>query len=78
MVAPYPFERRARRVKARFRDALELVRGDRFDGARLIEPDVLVELVGQDRVEIVAGELSLRPIDHADGALEPRRHQLAT
>ena len=45
-------------------------RGKRRNGGANIEPDVLVELRGEDRFEIVALQLRLRPVDHADGALQ--------
>src|SRR5262249_49117427 len=45
-------------------------------GSCLIEPYVLVELHRQARLRIVAGQLGLRPVDDADGALEPRGCEL--
>src|SRR5204863_610920 len=42
------------------------------DGARAVEPAVLVELARQHRLEVVARELGLRPVDDADRALEAR------
>ena len=38
--------------------------------AALLEPDLDVELVGEDRLEIMARELALRPLDHADRPFE--------
>jgi hypothetical protein len=40
-----------------------------FDRAGPIDPNVLVELTGQNCLEIVTGQLAFRPIDHADRAL---------
>src|SRR5215831_11929234 len=45
-------------------------------GSCLIEPDVLVELHRQACLKIVAGQLGLRSVDDADGALEPRGREL--
>src|SRR5690606_41087876 len=39
------------------------------DGLRLVEPHVLVELAREDGGEVVALELGVRPVHHADGAL---------
>ena len=38
-------------------------------------PDEGVELLGQLRLEVVARQLRLRPVHHADGALQPRFRQ---
>jgi hypothetical protein len=43
----------------------------RLDGARLVDVDHRVELVGQSRPEVVADALGLRPVDHADCPLQP-------
>ena len=51
-------------------------RGKGPDRVGLVEPDVLVELGRQHGLEVVALQLGLGPVDHADGALEPRRPQL--
>src|SRR5271169_4156711 len=48
---------------------------ERRDGAGVIEPDVLVELPRQDRLEIVTGALGLRSVDHADRSLKLRLAQ---
>src|SRR5438552_856771 len=41
-----------------------------LDGARLVEVQHGVELLGQPRAEVVARALGVRTIDHADGPLE--------
>src|SRR4051794_26573513 len=43
--------------------------------AGLLEPYISVELLGQHRLEIVAHEFGLRPIDDPDRAFEPRLAQ---
>ena len=48
---------------------------ERCDGVALVEPGVLVELPRQYRLEIVAGQLGVGPIDDADGPLQPRPGQ---
>src|SRR3546814_497782 len=40
------------------------------DGPRLVEPDIVVELKRQRRLEIMASALCLRPVDDADRPLE--------
>src|SRR5688572_4752554 len=57
------------------RHAAELVGLHRLNGLRTVEPDILVELLWQDRVEVVAGALGLGPIDHANRPLESRLSQ---
>ena len=37
----------------------------------LLEPDIGIELVGEDSLEIVAQEFCFWPVDNPDGALEP-------
>src|SRR5439155_1042635 len=46
------------------------------DRRRLVEPDVLVELHRQHRLEVVALQLGVGPVHHADRALDARLHQL--
>src|SRR5690606_5123116 len=58
------------------RDPARQLGGESGDGGGLVEPDVFVELPRQDRLEVVALKLGVGPIDDADGALEPRGHQL--
>jgi hypothetical protein len=46
------------------------------DRAGFVEPDIFIELLRQNRLEIMAGELRFRAVDHADrafsaGALTP-------
>src|SRR5581483_7730252 len=48
-----------------------LLSGQWRDGAGLVEPDVGVELAGEFDAGIVALQLGVGPIDHADEALEP-------
>src|SRR5438270_522628 len=45
------------------------------DRARYLEPDIGVELARQRGVEIMAGKLGLRPVDHANRALQARVKQ---
>src|SRR5476649_1900548 len=45
------------------------------DRARLVEPDVFVELTRQNSLKIMARKLSLWPIDHADCAFKSRPFQ---
>ena len=47
----------------------------RLDPAGAVDVDHGVELHGEAGVKVVAGALGIRPIDHADGALEPRLAQ---
>lgn len=47
-----------------------------MDCSRRVDPDVLVELAGERRLEVVALQLRLRPVDHADGPLEAGRGQV--
>src|SRR3954470_13630004 len=54
------------------RHALPLLHRQRRHRAGLLEPNICIELVRQRSIEIVARKLGLRPIDHADGALQPR------
>src|SRR3954471_20341832 len=42
------------------------------DRIRIVEPDISVELLGQDRLAIVAPALGLRAVDNADEPLQPR------
>src|SRR5438094_2652187 len=58
------------------RHPADALRVERAHGPGALEPAVLVELPRQHRLEVMAGELGLRPVDHADGALEPRLHEL--
>ena len=48
---------------------LKLFRRKRRDRLRLVEPDVFVELIRQNGLEIVASQFRFRSIDHTDGAL---------
>jgi len=43
-----------------------------FDGAGAVDVDYRVELGRQLRREVVALAFGLRPVDHADSALQPR------
>src|SRR6478672_9073868 len=52
-------------------DAFALRRRQRLDGAGLVEPYVGVELAGERHAGIVALQLGIRPVDHADEALQP-------
>jgi len=36
-----------------------------------LEPDIGVELVGENRLEVVTEEFRFGPVDDANGALEP-------
>ena len=45
------------------------------DGSGFVKPDVFIELVRQDGLEIVTRELRFRPVDHADCTLQPRLAQ---
>src|SRR5258708_29139482 len=49
---------------------------ERLDGARLIEMEYRVKLLGELRSEIVALPLGFGPVDHTDRPLEPRHAQL--
>ena len=49
---------------------------DGSDGFGLVDPDVLVELVGQGGVEIVALQFGVGPINDPDRALETRKLEL--
>ena len=55
------------------RKALELLGHQRCYRLALVEPDVFVELVWQNRLKIMTFKFCLGPVDHADGAFEPRR-----
>src|SRR5678816_987836 len=44
---------------------------ERFHGAGFIEMDHGIELVRERRVEIMACALGIRPVNHANRALEP-------
>ena len=52
-----------------------LLSRQRIDRRRLVEPDPLVELPRQRRVEVVARKLRVWAVDDADRALEPLREQ---
>ena len=43
--------------------------------AALLKPDIVVELVGEDRLEMMAPELALWPVDHADRPFEQGQRQ---
>src|SRR3989304_3478672 len=58
------------------RHPLARVRRKGVDRPGLVEPDVLVELDGEHGLEVVALQLGLGPVDHADGALQTGRPQL--
>ena len=49
-----------------------LVVRNRMHGLRVIEPDEFVELIGQSGVEVVARQLGVGSIDHADRAFQSR------
>jgi hypothetical protein len=51
---------------------LEFRHVERLHGTCPVDPDVLIELSREHRLEVVAGEFALRTIDHADRALETR------
>jgi hypothetical protein len=42
------------------------------DGARLVDPDARVELLGKDGLAIMAPQIGIGSVDHADQTLEPR------
>src|SRR5713101_5789007 len=48
------------------------------DRARLVEPDVFIELPGDAGLEVVTHEFGFGPVDNSDRALETQGHQLCT
>src|SRR5579883_1258124 len=48
---------------------------ERRDGRSLVEPEISVELLWQRGANVMARKLRLRPVDHADHTLEPRREE---
>jgi hypothetical protein len=54
----------------------ELAEGQRIDRVGLVEPDVLVELRRQNRLEVVALQLGVGTVDDSDRPLEARLCQL--
>ena len=53
------------------RQALEFGHVELLHGTCSVDPDVLVELLRQNRLEVVAGDLAVRPVNHADRTLNP-------
>ena len=43
--------------------------------AALLKPDISLELVGEGRLEMMAHELALWPVDHSDRPFEQRQRQ---
>ncbi len=55
--------------------AVRTLRRQGSHGVRLFEPDIGVEPVGEDRLEIMAEKLGVGPVDDADRPLEQRLAQ---
>src|SRR5690606_5586978 len=51
---------------------VRLVGDQRFEGRGLVEPGPGVELLGQDRLAVMAPALALGAVDHADETLQSR------
>src|SRR3954447_10810035 len=49
-----------------------------YHGLCFVKPDTGIELLGQDGLAVVAPELCVGPVDHADEALQPRLREAAT
>src|SRR3954467_4527921 len=49
-----------------------------YHGLCFVKPDIGIELLGQDGLAVVAPELCVGPVDHADEALQPRLREAAT
>jgi hypothetical protein len=54
-----------------------MLRTEWSDRARLVEPYIGVKLLGQDCLAVVAPQLSIGTVDHADEALQPRLGEAA-
>src|SRR5450631_1450433 len=67
---PQGSRHRSHTERVSVRKALDFGRIQRSHRARIVEPDIFIELLWQVDAEIVARKLGLGPVDHADGALE--------